>query len=205
MFGFFRKKRDQETPQEMKYLICGLGNIGAEYDNTRHNIGFEVIDSLAERQSLNFEIQRYGAIKEMKYKGRKLLLLKPSTYMNLSGNALKYWMQKEKIPAERTIVILDDLNLEFGKIKIRTKGSSGGHNGLKHIEQTLGTSQYNRIRIGIGDAFRKGQQIDFVLGKWTDSEQKDLDKIIHHVSEAIFSFTSIGIERTMNLYNKKLI
>ena len=205
MFGFFRKKRDQETPQEMKYLICGLGNIGAEYDNTRHNIGFDVIDELAETNSLNFKIQRYGALSEMKYKGRKLLLLKPSTYMNLSGNALQYWMKKEKIPAERTIVILDDLNLEFGKIKIRTKGSSGGHNGLKHIEQTLGTSQYNRIRIGIGDAFRKGQQIDFVLGKWTDSEEKDLDKIIHHVSEAIFCFATIGIERTMNLYNKKLI
>ena len=205
MFGFFRKKRDQETPQEMKYLICGLGNIGAEYDNTRHNIGFDVIDELAETNSLNFKIQRYGSLTEMKYKGRKLLLLKPSTYMNLSGNALQYWMKKEKIPAERTIVILDDLNLEFGKIKIRTKGSSGGHNGLKHIEQTLGTSQYNRIRIGIGDAFRKGQQIDFVLGKWTDSEEKDLDKIIHHVSEAIFSFATIGIERTMNLYNKKLI
>ncbi len=187
----------------MKYLITGLGNIGAEYADTRHNIGFKILDAVAEKTSGIFKTERYGDLCEVKYKGRSLLLLKPSTYMNLSGKAVNYWMQKEKIAPENLFVVVDDLALPFGAVRLRMKGSDGGHNGLKNINEILGHDHYPRLRFGIGDAFRKGGQIDYVLGKWTEEEQTALPERITWAVEAILSYTVIGMERTMNLYNKK--
>lgn len=187
----------------MKYLIAGLGNIGAEYTNTRHNIGFEVLDALAEASNISFSDVRYGAVAEYKFKGRTFILLKPSTYMNLSGNAIRYWLQKEKIPVENMLVIVDDLNLPLGKIRIRKKGSDGGHNGLAHITQILGTNEYIRLRFGIGDEFQKGQQVNFVLGEWTPEEKEKLIERKKLIAQVIKSFGTIGIERTMNQFNNK--
>jgi PTH1 family peptidyl-tRNA hydrolase len=187
----------------MKYLIAGLGNIGAEYQNTRHNIGFNVLDALAEASNVVFEDVRYGAVSELSLKGRKLILLKPSTYMNLSGNAVRYWMTKENIPLENLLVVVDDLALPFGTLRLKQKGSDAGHNGLKNIQETLGTNAYSRLRFGIGDDFPKGRQIDFVLGKWSAEELTDLKPRIETACDIIKSFCLAGIQNTMNQYNNK--
>lgn len=187
----------------MKYLIAGLGNIGHEYSETRHNIGFKVLDALAEASNTVFTDSRRAFVAELKHRGRTLLLIKPTTYMNLSGKAIQYWMQKEKIPLENLMVVADDLALPFGKIRIRAKGSDAGHNGLKNINELLGTSNYARLRFGIGDAFSQGQQIDYVLGAWNAEELKTLPERIEKCTEAILAFPSIGIQRTMNFYNNK--
>lgn len=188
-------------PDPMKYLIVGLGNMGSKYDGTRHNIGFEVIDHLANGK--DFEHEMHGDMTMIKYKGRTLYLLKPSTYMNLSGKAVRYWAQKQKILPENLLVIVDDLNLDLGSIRLRGKGSHGGHNGLRDIEEKLGSSAYNRLRIGIGNGFGKGRQVDFVLGKWTSAEKEKLDQIIQEAGEAVRAFAIMGIKRAMDAHNKK--
>lgn len=187
----------------MKSLIVGLDNIGAEYADTRHNAGFDVLDALAGASNISFAAARYGAVAELKYKGRTLVLLKPSTYMNLSGKAVRYWMDAEKIAPENLLVISDDIALPFGTLRMRTKGSSGGHNGLKNISELLGREDYARIRFGIGGNFARGQQIDYVLGTWTDEERKLLPERLKVFGDAVLSFAAIGAERTMNLFNKK--
>ena len=186
----------------MKYLIVGLGNIGDEYENTRHNIGFTALDVLAKTSNAVFTDRRYGAVCEIKYKGRDLILLKPSTFMNLSGNAVDYWLKKEKVALQNLLVIVDDIALPLGSIRMRHKGSDGGHNGLAHINAILGTDEYPRIRFGIGSAFRKGRQVDFVLGRWTAEEQKLLDDRIPIVVDMIRSFAFAGTELTMSAFNK---
>lgn len=187
----------------MKYLIVGLGNIGAEYENTRHNAGFKVLDALAESAGVRFTAERYGAVAQMKHKGRQLILLKPSTYMNLSGKAVRYWMETEKIAIENLLVIVDDIALPFGTLRMRPKGSDGGHNGLKNIEQTLGRNDYARIRFGIGGDFARGHQVDYVLGEWTDEERKTMPERLKVFADAVLSFATIGTERTQNLFNNK--
>lgn len=186
----------------MKYLIVGLGNIGEEYKNTRHNIGFTVLDAMAVASNIFFTDKRYGAVCQMKYKGRELILLKPSTYMNLSGNSVDYWLKKENIPVENMLVIVDDLALPTGTIRMRPKGSDGGHNGLAHISNILATTEYPRIRIGIGNGFSKGKQVDFVLGTWSPDEKKIMDERVSVVVEMIKSFAFTGLERTMTAFNK---
>lgn len=185
----------------MKYLIVGLGNIGAEYSETRHNIGFKILDALAEASNISFEPARYGDRAVYKFKGRQFILIKPSTYMNLSGKALRYWMEKEKVSVENTLTIVDDLALPFGKSRLKTKGSDAGHNGLKNIIELLGTTAFPRLRIGIGDDFSKGKQIDYVLGEWSPEEKEELPKIIKKAIETIKSFGTIGVTRTMNFFN----
>jgi peptidyl-tRNA hydrolase, PTH1 family len=186
----------------MKYLIVGLGNVGEGYKNTRHNIGFTILDAMAIASNVSFTDKRYGAVCETRYKGRDLILLKPSTYMNLSGNAVSYWLKKEKIPVENLLVIVDDIALPLGSIRMRPKGSDGGHNGLSHISSTLSTNEYPRIRVGIGNSFSKGGQRDFVLGTW-DSEEKDfIEKRVSIVIEMIKSFAFAGVELTMTAFNK---
>jgi PTH1 family peptidyl-tRNA hydrolase len=188
----------------MKYLIVGLGNIGSEYAGTRHNIGFMMLDALAEASNVVFDVnKRYGAVAEMKLKNKQLVLLKPSTYMNLSGNAVRYWMQKEKIEPENLLILVDDLALPFGALRLKPKGSDAGHNGLKHIQLILGTSAYNRLRFGIGNNFPPGAQIDFVLNPFSEEEQKLLPEKISQAVEIIKSFCLSGIDITMNQYNKK--
>jgi PTH1 family peptidyl-tRNA hydrolase len=187
----------------MKYLIAGLGNIGSEYKNTRHNIGFMILDALSEASNVVFADQRYGAIAEMRIKNKQLVLLKPSTYMNLSGNAIRYWLQKENIPVENLLVIVDDLALSFGFLRLKPKGIDAGHNGLKHIQEILGTTQYNRLRFGIGNDFPQGYQIDYVLTPFTDEEQKLLPERIAKAMEIIRSFCLAGVEITMNQFNNK--
>jgi len=186
----------------MKYLIVGLGNIGEEYKNTRHNIGFTVLDAMAVASNIFFTDKRYGAVCQMKYKGRELILLKPSTYMNLSGNSVSYWLKKENIPVENMLVIVDDLALPTGTIRMRPKGSDGGHNGLAHISSILATTEYPRIRIGIGNGFSKGKQVDYVLGTWSPDEKKIMDERVSIVVEMIKSFAFTGLERTMTAFNK---
>ena len=187
----------------MKYLIVGLGNIGDEYRNTRHNIGFMVLDALAKASNIVFSDKRYGAVANMSLKGKQLLLLKPSTYMNLSGNAVRYWMQQEKIPLENVLILVDDLALPIGTLRLKGKGSDAGHNGLKHIAATLGTQNYSRLRFGIGNDFPKGGQIDFVLGEFDDEAKKILPERISLAGEIIKSFCLAGLNNTMNQYNNK--
>lgn len=187
----------------MKYLIVGLGNIGEEYRDTRHNIGFNILDALAKASNLVFTDGRYGATASLPIKGRTLILLKPSTYMNLSGNAVRYYMQKEKIPLENVLVIVDDLALAFGTLRLKSKGSDAGHNGLKHIAATLGTQDYARLRFGIGNEFPRGGQIDYVLGSFTDEESGAMEERLKTAGEIIKSFCLAGIVTTMNQYNKK--
>jgi PTH1 family peptidyl-tRNA hydrolase len=186
-----------------KYLIVGLGNIGAEYVNTRHNVGFKIVDFLAKKEGLSFETVKLGSLAEYKFKGRSFFLLKPNTYMNLSGKAVKYWMDKENIPLENIMIITDDLNLSFGTIRIKPKGSDGGHNGLKNINLILNTNQYTRFRFGISDEFKKGQQVDYVLGEWDETEKVKLAERFELSSEIIKSFGTAGLENTMNMYNGK--
>nr|MBS0038341.1 aminoacyl-tRNA hydrolase [Saprospiraceae bacterium] len=185
----------------MKYLITGLGNMGPDYEGTRHNIGFEVADHLAERFEVTFKDNQLGFTAEFKHKGRTIHLLKPTTYMNRSGKAIRYWMTKLKIPVDRTMVILDDVHLDLGVIKLKPGGSDGGHNGLKNIQQLLSTNKYPRLRIGIGRDFHPGQQVDYVLGKWEKSELETIQTAVAKAGEAVLDFTSIGIQRTMNKVN----
>lgn len=192
-----------ETDTMKKFLIVGLGNIGSEYENTRHNIGFKVLDHLAKKEELTFETQKLGALTTYKFKGRSFLLLKPSTYMNLSGKAIKYWLTKEKIPLENLLVITDDLNLPFGTLRIKMKGSDGGHNGLKDTQLQLNTTKYNRFRFGISDEFSKGRQVDYVLGEWTSEENDKLTERLDKACEIIKSFGLAGINNTMNSFNGK--
>ncbi len=187
----------------MKYLIAGLGNIGAEYTHTRHNIGFQVVDALAQAAEATWETEHLGDIARVKHKGRTLVLLKPSTYMNRSGKAVRYWLQKEKIEQSNLLVILDELNLPFGKQRLRGHGSDGGHNGLKDIDALLGNNNYARLRIGIGANFPKGRQADFVLSEWSDEEKAKLPDILKYAADTVKSFATIGLEQTMNFFNKK--
>ncbi len=185
----------------MKYLIVGLGNIGAEYAFTRHNIGFMIVDALASSFDATFKNDTLGAVAEFRHKSRTFILVKPSTYMNLSGKTVRYWLQKAKIEQENLLVVLDDFNLPYGKIRIRQKGSDGGHNGLKSIDQLLGNTNYARLRFGIGNNFFKGRQSDFVLGKWNDEEMKEMPQFLKTSGEAILSFGTVGLAQTMNQYN----
>ncbi|MBK7691714.1 MAG: aminoacyl-tRNA hydrolase [Bacteroidetes bacterium] len=187
----------------MKFLIAGLGNIGNEYANTRHNIGFDILDAFAERHQLRFHSDRLGEVCEMKFKGKILILVKPSTYMNLSGKALKYWLTKEKIPVEHSLTLVDDLAFPLDTLKIKKSGSDAGHNGLKSIHENLGTTEYPRLRFGIGNHFEKHKQVDFVLGKWEANEIEMVQKKIIVCCDIIESFVTIGLERTMNQFNHK--
>ncbi len=188
-----------------KYLIVGLGNKGAEYENTRHNIGFLVADEVVRSQGESFETSNFGWVSQFKYKGRPVTVLKPDTYMNLSGKAVAFWMQKENIKLENLLVITDDLNLSFGTVRIRSKGSDGGHNGLKSIQDSLQTTKYPKLRFGIGDRFSRGKQVDYVLGEWTPEELKYLPERVQYCKNAVLSFIFNGISTAMNKYNGDLI
>lgn len=185
----------------MKFLVTGLGNPGFDYINTRHNIGFKVLESIAESMSQDFEIRRYGLISKIKYKGKTLILLKPNTFMNLSGKAVKYWLDKENILPQNCLIVTDDLALEFGKLRLRAKGSHAGHNGLKNISEILGNNIFARLRFGIGNDFPKGYQTDYVLGEWDNNQLESIDENIKKAKEIIFSFCTIGIDMTMNNLN----
>ncbi|MGB0402950.1 MAG: aminoacyl-tRNA hydrolase [Salibacteraceae bacterium] len=187
----------------MKFLIAGLGNPGLEYENTRHNIGFKILDALVEPSNIFFDTNRYASTAELKHKGRTLILIKPMTFMNLSGKAIRYWMEKEKIPLERLMIITDDLALPYGKLRIRAKGSDGGHNGLKSINEVLGRQDYPRLRFGIGNEFSKGRQVDYVLGEWSELEQETINDRIEICTESILSFCTAGLPRTMSDFNKR--
>lgn len=187
----------------MKYLIAGLGNFGEKYAGTRHNIGFMVLDEMTVSSGISFEDKRYGFVAEYSYRARNCILLKPTTYMNLSGRAVNYWLQKEKIPLENLLVIVDDLALPFGTIRIRSKGGDGGHNGLFNINQVLGRQDYARLRFGIGGNYGKGGQVDYVLGEMSSEEKLILPERIDKVVESAHSFVTRGIERTMNLFNNR--
>lgn len=199
----FAPKKDLGNIEMKKFLIVGLGNIGAEYVNTRHNIGFKAVDFIANEAGVTFETVKLGALAEVKVKGRTLMLLKPNTYMNLSGKAVQYWMEKEKISKENILIITDDLNLAFGTIRIKPKGSDGGHNGLKNIQAVLNSAEYPRLRFGISDEFKKGQQVDYVLGDWTDEELAALKERLQVVADATKEFALAGLNNAMNNYNGK--
>lgn len=203
LLTLFKKNKQEDTNPMKKFLIVGLGNIGSEYANTRHNIGFKILDYLANKESISFQTVKLGEIAELKIKGRTLLLLKPNTYMNLSGKAVKYWLEKENIEKDNMFVITDDLNLAFGTIRIKTKGSDGGHNGLKNIQLVLNSTEYPRFRFGISDAFKKGQQVNYVLGEWDAEEKEKLKERLEISSEIIKSFALAGLNHTMNTYNGK--
>ncbi|MFY0712309.1 aminoacyl-tRNA hydrolase [Seonamhaeicola sp. NFXS20] len=193
---------EEDNPMK-KFLIVGLGNIGEKYENTRHNIGFKVLDHFAKKEDVTFETQKLGDLATYKLKGRTFIFLKPNTFMNLSGKAVLYWLTKEKIPLENLLVITDDLNLAFGTIRLKTKGSDGGHNGLKDIQAKLNTTMYNRFRFGISDAFSKGRQIDYVLGEWNDDEKDKLPERLDKSVELIKSFVLAGVNNAMNAFNGK--
>ncbi|MEA3503775.1 MAG: aminoacyl-tRNA hydrolase [Bacteroidota bacterium] len=187
----------------MKYLITGLGNPGEEYRDTRHNIGFIALDAIAAAANATFKTERYGDVVKIKHRGKILVLLKPSTYMNLSGKAIRYWLEKENIPVEKSLIIADDIALPTGMLRMKKKGSDGGHNGLADIIRILSTSKFNRLRIGVGNGFSKGKQVDFVLGRWTKEEEEILTPKIKKVVEMVKSFVVIGADRTMNFFNEK--
>ena len=200
------EQQEEENPQ-MKYLIVGLGNIGAEYEGTRHNCGFMVVDRLLKALSAEkgekptFVLERHAYRAEIKFKGRTLILIRPTTYMNLSGKAVQFWMQKEKIPVENILVVVDDIALPVGKIRMKKQGSNGGHNGLKNIEELIHTVNYCRLRIGVGSNFGQGHQIDYVLSRFTDEELTLLDLALDHAVEAVKTFATLGPDRAMNMYN----
>ncbi len=204
---FISNNRDNEEEEETntmnKFLIVGLGNIGLEYVNTRHNIGFKILDFFARKEELQFQDLKLGAVANFKFKGKNFTLLKPNTYMNLSGKAVRFYMDKENIPKENILIIADDLNLSFGSIRIRTKGSDGGHNGLKNINLLLNSQEYPRFRFGISDEFKKGQQIKYVLGEWSEEEKIQLEERMNLASEIIKSFGTAGLENTMTTFNGK--
>lgn len=199
----FATQKTLPSDHMKKFLIVGLGNIGADYVNTRHNIGFKILDYFAKKEGVEFQTVKLGALAEYKFKGRTFLLLKPNTFMNLSGKAIKYWMDKEHIPVENILVITDDLNLPFGTIRIRSKGSDGGHNGLKNTQLLLNSNVYPRFRFGISDEFKKGQQIDYVLGNWDETEKAYLPERLEVAAEIIRSFGTAGLEKTMTTFNGK--
>jgi PTH1 family peptidyl-tRNA hydrolase len=185
----------------MKYLIIGLGNVGKEYEGTRHNIGFEVVDYMAELNNISFQPDRYAHTGKFTFKGRTLMLIKPTTYMNLSGKAVRYYMEKHNIPIENVLVIVDDKDLPLGTLRLKPKGSGGSHNGINHIITVLNSIEFPRLRIGIGNNYPKGFQIDYVLGKFTEEEKKQLRPCVERAVEVVKSFVTQGLERTMNLYN----
>jgi PTH1 family peptidyl-tRNA hydrolase len=187
----------------MNYLVVGLGNIGAEYASTRHNMGFMVLDAWAQASNVLFKTERYGDVAEVSFKGRHFTLLKPSTYMNLSGNAVRYWLQKLNLPLENLVVISDDLNLPFGTLRMRTSGSAGGHNGLENITYILESDQWTRIRVGIGNAFSRGGQIDFVLGELSEEEKAQVPDLAKRVIQGVKDFSTIGPQKAMNFINIK--
>ena len=186
-----------------KYLIVGLGNIGEKYHNTRHNIGFKILDYIAKDEAVSFETDKLGDIASFRFKGRTFILLKPSTFMNLSGKSVKYWMQQENIPQENILVITDDLNIDFGTIRLKAKGSDGGHNGLKDIQEKLLSQQYARFRFGVGNNYSKGRQVDYVLGQWSADEESVLIERLETSAKLIRSFGTAGLNNTMNTFNGK--
>lgn len=200
---FLPKKETNIVDTMNKFLIVGLGNIGAEYLNTRHNIGFKALDYFAKKNSISFETVKLGSMAQYRFKGKTFFLLKPNTYMNLSGKAVHYWMTQEKIPLENILVITDDLNLSFGTIRIKPKGSDGGHNGLKNINLLLNTQNYSRFRFGISDEFKKGQQVNYVLGEWDEVEKEKLPERLEVASEVVISFGTSGVGNTMTTFNGK--
>lgn len=202
-FNLFKTKQTETVDSMKKFLIVGLGNIGSEYVNTRHNIGFKVLNHYAKKENIDFQTAKLGELAQHKIKGRTLFLLKPNTYMNLSGKAIKYWMEKENIPKENLLVITDDLNLSFGTIRIKAKGTDGGHNGLKNTQLLLNSSEYPRFRFGISDEFKKGQQVNYVLGEWSDKEKSKLMERFELSHQIINSFVLAGLNETMNLFNGK--
>lgn len=208
---FYGSKKDVNTNEiysvaeediDMKYLIVGLGNIGSDYDNTRHNVGFDIVDQLASDKAATWTTETLGEVATIKHKGRTLVLLKPSTFMNRSGKAVNHWMQKLKIQRDNILVIVDDLHMDFGKLRIRAKGSDGGHNGLKDIQQVLGGNKYPRLKFGIGKDFHAGEQVKYVLGRWTSEQQDSLPAAVQKAAEAVLSFSSIGLKFTMERYNR---
>ncbi len=206
LFSLFNKlfKSEIETIDPMKkYLIIGLGNIGEKYTDTRHNIGFRILDYLAKEEGVSFSSDKLGDITSFRFKGRTFVLLKPSTYMNLSGKAVKYWMTKEKITVDNILVVTDDLNIDFGTIRLKTKGSDGGHNGLKDIQEKLNTTKYARFRFGVGANYSKGRQVDFVLSEWSKDEESQLIERLPIAAKLITSFGTAGIANTMSEFNGK--
>ena len=195
---FFKRSKSSEMN---KFLIVGLGNIGIDYVMTRHNIGFEILDQISENNEVKFESRRFGDIIKLKKGGKSLIFLKPNTFMNLSGKAVKYWKNKERIHNDNLLVVLDDLNLDFGVSRLRKSGKDGGHNGLKSINESLGSNEYCRLRFGIGNDFKKGSQTDYVLENWSDEESRSLSNHIDHNIDIIFHFIKHGVENTMNKYN----
>ncbi len=205
LFDSFYKKNNktiEEKEKKMKYLVVGLGNIGSEYEFTRHNIGFMIIDHIAKGLTVSFEDRRYGYVGKCRVKNAEMILLKPTTYMNLSGNAVRYWLQKENIPIERLIVVCDDISLPLGKIRIRPQGSDGGHNGLKHIASVIGSQQYVRLKFGVGNNFSKGNQIEYVLGKFDEDELTAISSRLEIAADAVKTFCLSGVTIAMNQYNK---
>jgi peptidyl-tRNA hydrolase, PTH1 family len=200
IFKIFKQKTVVVDP--MKYLIVGLGNIGSEYANTRHNIGFDTVDYLAKEAGVTFAQNTHGDLAEIKYKGRTIILLKPSTYMNLSGKAVKYWMEKHKIQPENLMILVDDIHLDLGIMRLRDKGSDGGHNGLKDIHEKLGHPNYIRLRMGVGKDFPAGQQVRYVLGKWKKEETQPVEIMIEKAAKAVKNFTTIGLKLTMDELNR---
>jgi peptidyl-tRNA hydrolase, PTH1 family len=200
---FHKRKKEPINPDEVKYLIVGLGNIGPDYENTRHNIGFTVLDYIAGQRNVSFNPARYGDMASFRFKGRTFILVKPSTYMNLSGKAIHYWMKKENIEPDKLLVIVDDVALPLGTLRLKASGSAGGHNGLENIISILGTNQFPRLRFGIGNDFPRGTQVHFVLGKWESEELDVIKPKLAECAELVISFSTIGIERTMNFFNKK--
>ena len=194
-----------ESKEELmkKFLIVGLGNIGDKYTNTRHNIGFKILDEVAEEHNVSFETEKLGDVTSFRFKGRTFILLKPSTFMNLSGKAVKYWLEKEKVPLDNLLVITDDVNIDFGTIRLKAKGSAGGHNGLKDIEAKIGHQKYNRFRFGVGGNYSRGRQVDFVLGEWNKDETSQLIERLPISAKVITSFGTAGLANTMNAYNGK--
>lgn len=201
--SIFKKTKENNKENMQKFLIVGLGNIGSQYENTRHNIGFKILDHFAHKNNITFESNKLGTIAQYKFKGRMFYLLKPSTFMNLSGKSVKYWLSNENIPLENLMVICDDINLPFGTIRIKTSGSDGGHNGLKSVYEILQTQQYNRFRFGIGAEFSEGRQSDYVLGEWTEDELKLITERLDKSIQVITTFGTAGINNTMNTFNGK--
>ncbi len=193
----------EDVDASMKYLIVGIGNVGEKYYGTRHNIGFEVIDYIMSDHDVPTKIEGNAMISNIKHKGRQVYLIKPTTYVNLSGKAVRYWMTKLGIPLDNVLIVVDDLHLDLGALRLRLKGSDAGHNGLKHIEQVLGTSKYPRLKFGIGRDFHPGQQVDYVLGKWKNKEIEALQDILPQAAEMVLSFVAIGAKFTMDKFNKK--
>lgn len=213
ILSFFNKSRHADTNRQTeqgdanadmkKFLIVGLGNPGPQYKYTRHNIGFLIADRLADKLKTDFKTERYGEVAKVNYRGKRFIIVKPSTYMNLSGKAVRYWLEKENIDKNNLMVLTDDVNLDFGTIRIRPKGSDGGHNGLKSIQELIGGVQYPRLRFGIGKDYPKGGQVDYVLGKWTPEQMQDLPVLTDKAADAIVNFAQEGLQRTMNKFNTK--